>query len=86
MAKPLLSNTGQEKKRVREGDKITEYFVRGVEYSANQLEQELEMLEFNIDKPSEQELIEYGKSVHPYYTQQDNSARIAEIKGILGIE
>ena len=85
MARPSLSDIpGQEKKLERAKDTITEYYGAEKVYDTAQLKSELEQLEYSIPEPSNEELIEAGKQTHPFYMQQDNSARIAEIKKILG--
>jgi hypothetical protein len=87
MAKPSLSDIpGQEKRLERAKDTITEYYVAEKVYNVAQLKSELEQLEYSIPEPSNEELIEVGKQTHPFYMQNDNSTRIAEIKSILGIK
>jgi TolA-binding protein len=87
MAKPNLTDiSGQAKKLERTNGNIIEYYVAENTYNVAQLQSELDQLKSKIPKPTDKELIEMGKMLHPYYQQQDNSLRIAEIERILALE
>lgn len=60
------------------------YKIVGEEINLTALKAELEKLENKMKEPDNEELINLGRLYHPYYTQIDNSERIAEIKEILG--
>ena len=82
---------------LQDGSKLTEIYVKQDENTATKytvkqeiidikaLEAEKASLEVVETPPSDEELIEMGKSFHPYYseTTTDKEARIAVIDSIL---
>jgi hypothetical protein len=83
-----LSAKETPKEQIKNIDKDTSirYQVVSEVIDLKRLRQELEQLEFFMPEPTDEELIEIGKQMHPFYMQNDNSIRIAEIKSILGIK
>ena len=83
----LSTLSGQEQIKIIDKNTAIKYYVKEEVIDLGALKQEKENLEqmLNIPKPTDEELIELGKSQHPYY--QDKTYirdRIEQINKILG--
>lgn len=81
----LADNSEQKEIKVDKPDKIIKYSVSEEVINKKDLKIELDNLLAESNKPTDKELQELGKWVHPYYTNPNRDERIAEIKAILGV-
>lgn len=87
MAKPGLQDNSQVTEKIEHLDNNTLRRYRVVEefIDLTPLRIEKAQLEKVIPQPTDAELIEYGKTVHPYYSvdKERNAKRLQEINKIL---
>jgi hypothetical protein len=67
------------------GDAIVTYTVSENRINKKDLLVELSQLQAEAIKPTDKELLDLGRSMHPYYTNPNRDTRIAEIQSILGV-
>jgi ribosomal protein L1 len=83
-----LSKTSKTKEMIVRVDKNTaiKYFVGQRKIDLKSLKREKKMLEEQLSEkePTKEELIELGRTNHPYYTRDLTRDRLKEIDSILG--
>ena len=84
----LSDNSDIKEKTIIEDDKVVKYTISETRYDINKLNQEKQSLieQLSDVEPSIDELIELGKSMHPYYSVDRDylNNRISEINKIIG--